>query len=100
MPRCRLLRSAAPPDAMFCVSDPMALGAIDAARYDAKLQRAARICRSSDSAMSLSRRGPPMTLTTAKLPLREIVVAQCRYAARAHRGTRDDPPSNGCSTAR
>ena len=66
----RLLRSAAPPDAMFCVSDPMALGAIDAARFDTTLQvpRDLSIVGFSDVAA-----WPSYSLTTAKLPVREIV---------------------------
>ena len=68
----RLLSGSAPPDAMFCVSDPMALGAIDAARYDAKLRIPEELSIVGFSDVPVAA-WPSYDLTTAKLPLREIV---------------------------
>ncbi len=68
----RLLRSASPPDAIFCLTDPMALGAIDAARFDAAIRvpQDLSIIGCGDIPAAA---WPSFDLTTARLPLAEIV---------------------------
>jgi DNA-binding LacI/PurR family transcriptional regulator len=68
----RLLRSETPPDAIFCVTDSMALAVIDTARFETSLRvpQDLSIIGFSDVPVAA---WPSYALTTAQLPLREIV---------------------------
>ncbi len=69
----RLLRGAHPPDALFCVSDPMALAAVDVARYETGLRVPDDLSIIGFSDVPTAS-WPSYALTTIRLPLREIVV--------------------------
>lgn len=69
----RLLRGDTPPDAVFCVTDSMALAVIDVARYETALRvpQDLSIIGFSDVPVAA---WPSYALTTVRLPLRDIVV--------------------------
>lgn len=69
----RLLRGEAPPDAVFCVTDSMAMAVVDTARFETGLRvpQDLSIIGFSDVPVAA---WPSYALTTARLPLREIVV--------------------------
>ena len=68
----RLLRGGTPPDAVFCVADPMALGVVDAARNELGLcvPEALSVIGFSDIPAAAWR---SHALTTARLPIAELV---------------------------
>lgn len=68
----RLLQSADPPDAVFCISDPMALGVVDAARLELGIgvPEALSVVGFSDIPAAAWR---SHALTTARLPIAELV---------------------------
>jgi DNA-binding LacI/PurR family transcriptional regulator len=68
----RLLRSPTPPDALFCVTDPMALAAVDVARYETSLRVPEDLSIVGFSDVPTAS-WPSYALTTVRLPLREIV---------------------------
>jgi len=68
----RLLRSASPPDAVYCIADPMALGVIDAARmeFGLRVPEDLSVVGFSDIPAAAWR---SHALTTAQLPIAELV---------------------------
>lgn len=68
----RLLRAPNPPDALFCVSDPMALAAVDVARYETSLRVPADLSIVGFSDVPVAS-WPSYSLTTIRLPLVDIV---------------------------
>jgi DNA-binding LacI/PurR family transcriptional regulator len=68
----RLLRSPNPPDALFCVTDLMALACVDIARYEASLRIPEDLSVVGCNDMPICA-WPSYALTTVRLPLREIV---------------------------
>jgi DNA-binding LacI/PurR family transcriptional regulator len=68
----RLLRSASPPDAVFCISDPMALGLVDAARLELGLRVPEDLSVVGFSDIPAAR-WASHALTTVRLPITELV---------------------------
>ncbi len=68
----RLLRGPNPPDALFCVTDLMALASVDVARYETGLRIPEDLSVVGCNDMPICA-WPSYSLTTVKLPLREIL---------------------------
>lgn len=68
----RLLHSESPPDAVFCVTDSMAFAVVDTVRYDTALRVPQDLSVIGFSDVPVAS-WPSYALTTAHLPLRDIV---------------------------